>query len=100
MMIKIQIMSVSSESTKKPSPKAVVELLSLKVREDKTTAQRNGATKETATLVFKCPNINCNQPNSETKFAAKTGHANGLAIQNHASRVGVNRLCAKSVTTI
>ena len=78
-LAKIKTMAASGESTKKPSPKSVIELLCLKVSEEKTTVEKDGVVKHTTTLVSKCPNINCNKPRKEITFAAKLGHTNGLS---------------------
>ena len=49
---KIRTMVTSSKTKKKSSQKAVVELLCLKVRADKITAERDGTVKQVKMLVF------------------------------------------------
>ena len=66
-------MAASSEATKKPSQKAVVELLCLKAREDKVTVEKDGVVKQVTILVLKCTNINYNNKESEITFAENLG---------------------------
>ena len=68
--VKIRTMATSSEKKEKLSPNSVVELLCLKVHEEKITVEKGGTVKQVT--------INHNNKDSDITFAGKYGRTNGL----------------------